>query len=82
MDKLIEQNLQSSVYLPRLLFLANLWGDFYIEAKYGYEAGNLASAKDLCKEDEARLAERHAKECNDAASRMRYLDEKQLEAML
>jgi HEPN domain-containing protein len=82
MDKLIERHLQHSVYLPRLLFLANLWGDFYIEAKYGYEAGNLASAKDLCKEDEARLAERHAGECYNAAYQMRYLNEKQLEAML
>jgi hypothetical protein len=82
LDKLAEQGLNHTVNLPRLLFLANLWGDFYIEAKYGYEAGNLAPAKDLCKEGEAKLAEQHALECYDAAYQVRSLGERQLAALL
>lgn len=64
--------------LPRLLFLANFWGDFYIEAKYGYEKGNLASAQELFKKEEAELAEKHATECYISASQIRNLKEEEL----
>src|SRR5216683_4571508 len=32
------------IRLPRLLILVNFWEQFYIQAKYGIEAGNLAPA--------------------------------------
>lgn len=81
LDQLAEQHLNHTVHLPRLLFLVNFWGDFYIEAKYGYEVGNLAPAKDLCKKEDAELAERHAQECYGAASQLRSLPEEQLDAL-
>jgi len=67
--KLAEQNIVG-VDLPRLLFLADFWAQFYLTAKYGLEAGYLASARELFKKDEAELAVRHGSECLSAAWRI------------
>lgn len=77
LDKLAEQNLYHCSRLPRLLLLANLWGHFYLPAKYGF-AEYLASAQDLFEKQEAELAVQHANECYQAASELRYLDEDKL----
>src|SRR5262249_29857780 len=41
------------IQLPRLIFLANFWDQFYLLAKYGMEAGDLAAARDLFAREEA-----------------------------
>lgn len=81
LDKLAAQNL-SHIRLPRLLFLANFWAQFYLPAKYGFEAGYLAPAQDLFAKEEADLAARHAEECYRAASELRYLSEDKLAAIV
>jgi HEPN domain-containing protein len=81
-DKLTAQYLNHIVNLPRLLFLVNFWAQFYIAAKYGFEAGYLAPAKDLFKKEEAELAIQHAQECYQAASHLRYLSEDKMAALL
>jgi HEPN domain-containing protein len=58
----------SPARLGRLLALVNLWNQFYIQAKYGIEAGNLASAQDLFTDKEGELAVAHAEECWYAAA--------------
>lgn len=73
LDKLADHNLYHCLRLPRLLLLANLWGHFYLPAKYGF-AEYLASAQDLFEKHEAELAVKHAEECHRAASELRYLD--------
>lgn len=80
--RLTDQHLNYSVDLPRLLFLVNFWSHFYITAKYGFEAGYLASAKDLFKREEAELAIQHANECYQAASLLRHLDKEKLDLLL
>lgn len=80
LEKLAERYLH--IHLPRLLFLANFWDQFYLQAKYGLEAGYLASAQDLFAQDEAAIAVKHANECYNAATRIRYLPEDQLEALV
>lgn len=82
LERLAQANLNVSVPLPRLLFLANFWAQFYIQSKYGLEAGYLASAKDLFEHEDAELAVRHADQCHGAASRLRYLDEEKLAAIV
>jgi hypothetical protein len=64
------------------LFLVNFWAQFYSTAKYGLEAEYLAPARDLFKKEEAELAVRHAQECYDAASHLRYLDEDKMAELL
>lgn len=81
-DKLTAQSLNHIVNLPRLLFLVNFWAQFYKTAKYGFEAGYLAPAKDLFKKEEADLAVQHAQECYQAASHLRYLSEDKMAALL
>jgi HEPN domain-containing protein len=81
-DKLTAQYLNHIVNLPRFLFLANFWAQFYNTAKYGLEAGYLAPAKDLFKKEEAELAVQHARECYDAASHLRHLDEDKMAVLL
>ena len=81
-DKLAAQSLNHIVNLPRFLFLVNFWAQFYKTAKYGFEAGYLAPAKDLFKKEETELAVRHAQECYDAASHLRYLDEDKMAVLL
>jgi HEPN domain-containing protein len=80
LDKLVQQHLY--IKLPRLLFLVNFWDLFYLQAKYGAEAGYLASAQDLFGRDEAELAVKHAEECNNAAIQLRVLPEDQLDAIV
>jgi HEPN domain-containing protein len=77
LEKLAAQNLNHNVPLPRLLLLMNFWGHFYLPAKYGFEAEQLASAQDLFRLEDANLAVRHAEECYGAASTLRYLDNDQ-----
>jgi HEPN domain-containing protein len=79
LDRLAERHLY--IQLPRLLFLANFWDQFYLQAKYGMEAGYLASAQELFSRDEAELAVKHANECHHAATILRFLPEDQLEAL-
>ena len=81
-DKLTAQYLNHIVNLPRLLFLVNFWAQFYITAKYGFETEYLAPAKDLFKKEEAELAVRHAQECYQAASHLRYLSEDKMGTIL
>jgi HEPN domain-containing protein len=81
LDRLAEQNLYHCSRLPRLLLLANLWGHFYLPAKYGF-AQYLAPAQDLFEKQEAELAVKHAGECHRAASELRYLGEEKLAVLL
>jgi HEPN domain-containing protein len=81
-DKLTAQSLNYIVNLPRFLFLVNFWSQFYKTAKYGFEAGYLAPAKDLFKKEESELAEQHAQECYQAASHLRYLSEDEMATLL
>lgn len=69
-------------YLPRLLFLMNFWAQFYLTAKYGFQNEYLASAQDLFKKQEAELAIKHAEECYQAASTLRYLDQEKFNALV
>lgn len=81
-ERLASQYLNHNVPLPRLLLLMNFWGQFYLPAKYGFEAEHLASAQDLFRPGEAKLAIEHADECYRAASFLRYYDREKLAALL
>ena len=70
------------IRLPRLLILVNFWEQFYIQAKYGFEAGNLAPAQDLFDKAEADLAVAHAAECWHLANHLRFVPEEKLAAIL
>lgn len=82
LDRLAAQKLNYIIRLPRLLLLANFWAQFYLPAKYGFEAGYLAPAQDLFTKEEADLAVQHAEECYRAASHLRYLSEDKLAALI
>ena len=82
LEELVDQNLDYTLRLPRLLFLLNFWAQFYITAKYGFEAEHLASAQSLFEREEADLAIRHAEECLRAASSLRFLDGEKLAALV
>ena len=82
LDRLEEQYLNHTIRLPRLLFLLNFWAQFYITAKYGFEAEYLASARDLFMKEEANLAVQHARECFQTASVLKNFDEDKLTAIL
>ncbi|MBI3684066.1 MAG: HEPN domain-containing protein [Acidobacteria bacterium] len=82
LEGLVDQHLEGTVRLPRLLFLLNFWAQFYITAKYGFEAEHLASAQDLFEREEAELAVRHAEECLRAATNLRFLDGEKLAALV
>jgi HEPN domain-containing protein len=81
LGRLKEQYLDH-INLPRLLVLVNLWDQFYLQAKYGIEAGSLASAQKLFKQPEAELAVSHSDECLQAANQLRYASEEKLAAIL
>ena len=81
LDRLEGAPIYGNVKLPRLITLANFWAQFYSQAKYGIEAGYLASAQDLFTCKEAELAVVHAQECYQAVSQLRYLREDQLDAI-
>jgi HEPN domain-containing protein len=82
LEKLAGQHLDHAVPLPRLLLLMNFWSQFYLTAKYGFEAEHLASAQQLFKPEEAKLAVQHAEECCRAASTLRYHDREKLATLL
>ncbi len=82
LERLVDQHLEYTVRLPRLLFLLNFWAQFYITAKYGFEAEQLASAQDLFQREEAELAVQHAEECLRAATHLRFLDGEKLSALV
>lgn len=69
------------IWLPRLLFRANFWSQFYLEAKYGIEAGYLAPAQDLFEKEDAELAVKHANECFWAALHLMEIPQDRLEAL-
>ena len=52
--------------IPRMVFLTFFWSEFYTLAKYGIEELNLSPDK-LFKEEDARLALKHAELCVDIA---------------
>jgi hypothetical protein len=81
LEKLVDRG-NLNLDLPRLLFLVNFWAEFYLIAKYGIQDGYLASAEDLLKDKEAKLAEEHASECWLAASLIRSLSDDRLAAIL
>jgi HEPN domain-containing protein len=81
LEGIVDQHLDYTLRLPRLLFLLNFWAQFYITAKYGFEAEHLASAKDLFEREEAELAVRHADECLRAATSLRFLDGEKFAAL-
>ena len=81
LDKLADQNL-AHIRLPRLLFLANFWAQFYVTAKYGFQSGYLAAPKDLFDREEAVLSLQHANECFNAALQFRCLDDRKLAALV
>ena len=72
----------SSIGSDTLLNLMNFWGGFYLLAKYGMEAGNMATASELFRKEEADIAVLHVAECHDAASRLRYLPDADFRRLL
>lgn len=78
LERIAAYYLDTAVPLPRLLFLMNFWAQFYITAKYGFEAEDLASAKDLIRREEAELAVKHADECYRAVLQVLSLQEDRL----
>lgn len=82
LKKIEEQNLYQCSRLPRLLHLTNFWAQFYLTAKYGMEAGHLASAQELFEMEDAKLAVHHAEECYRAASELRHLSKNKLAAVM
>lgn len=82
LEKLASQHLDHTIPLPRLLLLMSFWGQFYLTSKYGFEAEYLASAQELFKPEEAKLAVQHAEECCRAASALRYHNKEKLATLL
>ena len=80
--KLEQLGMSQAVPLARLLFLLNFWAQFYEVSKYGFEAGNLAPAKELFNTKESELAVTHADECLRAANHLRYLSEDKFAELL
>jgi len=74
----LDEHTLAHIRLPRLLFLADFWAQFYLTAKYGLQAGYLASAQDLFDRDQADLAVKHANECWSAAWQIANLSDDQL----
>jgi HEPN domain-containing protein len=72
----------ATIFVPRLLLLASFWAKFYLTAKYGFEAANLAPPEKLFKKCDADLAIEHAEECHRAATQLRYLQPEKLAAIL
>jgi HEPN domain-containing protein len=82
LERLASQHHAYIVPLPRLLFRVNFWSQFYLEAKYGFEAAHLASAQALFEKEDAELAIKHADDCLRAARHVLYLPEDQLAALV
>lgn len=80
--KLEKHYLNHSIPLPRLLLLMNFWGQLYLVSKYGFETEFLASAQQIFKPKEAKLAVQHADECLHAANALRYIEKEKLSAIL
>jgi len=81
LDKLKEHNLEY-IKLPRLLFLANFWAQFYLPTKYGFEDGYWATSQELFGKEEAALAEKHASECFQATTNLRYFTQEKINEIL
>jgi HEPN domain-containing protein len=75
LNRLKAEHLEYTVPLPRLLFRANFGSQFYLEAKYGFEAEHLAPAQELFEKGDAELAATHADTCLQAARTLLYLPE-------
>ena len=80
--KLKQVSLDFIVRLPRLLFRTNFWSQFYLEAKYGFEAEHLAPAQDLFEKDDAELAVKHADDCLWSVRACRNLPDEKLAELL
>jgi len=76
--RLKERYLDSSIRLPRLLFLVNFWSEFYLRAKYGFEECHLAPAQELFDKPDAELAVAHAEECYQAGRTLANIAEEDL----
>jgi HEPN domain-containing protein len=81
LSRLDAEGLGYTVPLPRLLFRANFWSQFYLEAKYGFEAEHLAPAQELFEKEDADLAANHADACLRAARYLLYLPEEKRAAL-
>ena len=77
-----EQNYYWCSRLPRLIFIANFWSQFYLPAKYGFEAEYFAPPQDLFEIQEAEFAIKHADECFRAVNELRYLNVDDLNKLL
>jgi HEPN domain-containing protein len=82
LNRLASHCLAFIVPLPRLLFRANFWSKFYLEAKYGFEAEHLAPAQALFEKEDAELAVKHANDCLGAARALLYHPKDQLAALI
>lgn len=71
----LEEKHMNYINLPRLIFLCNFWSQFYIQSKYGFESGFLASARDLFKKQDAELALEHASECYNSVNQFKIYGE-------
>ena len=72
----------SQVDIPRLLLLANFWGQFYLPVKYGYDSYFLAPPQDLFGKAEAKLARQHALEAYGTATNLAALSDRRMESLL
>ncbi len=68
--------------LPRLLLVANFWGQFFLPVKYGYDSYFLAPPQDLFGEAEAKLAQQHALEAYGTATNLAALSDRNMESIL
>jgi HEPN domain-containing protein len=78
LNRLKAQSLDHDIRLPRLIFRANFWSQFYLETKYGIEAEHLAPAQELFEIEDAQLAVRHAEACLIAAQTLLFLPQERL----
>jgi HEPN domain-containing protein len=81
LSRLAAEGLGDCFLLPRLLFRANFWSQFYSEAKYGFEAELLAPAQGLFEKEDADLAANHADACLQAAWNLLTLPADKLAAL-
>ena len=84
LERLEAQDLHYEIRLPRLMFLMNHWAEIYLEAKYGYgaELGYLAPAEELFESRDVENAIAAAEECQRASSRLKYLQDSDLDTLI
>lgn len=82
LGKLSAAYLGGLVPLPRLIHRMNFWSQYYLESKYGIEAGLLASAESLFERADAEHAIGHAVGSLAAAQAIDNLEEEKLAELL